>query len=106
MSRAEFVGWGGIAPITMLIENIIGLTFNAERNEVTFRLNQRGACGLENMIFNSNRISVVCTEYKPFQGETVIEVEAEKPFRLTVVTKYLWDPVVLDVPAGKTTYRV
>ena len=58
------------------------------------------------MIFNGNTISVKCTEYQSFRDKTVIETEAEKPFRLIVNTKYLWDPVAIDVPAGKSVFRV
>ena len=106
MVRSDFVGWGGIAPITMLIENIIGLTFNAPENTVTFNLSARTECGLENMKFGDNTISVVCTHYEPFKGKTVIETEAEKPFKLRVDTRYLWDDVIIDVPAGKHTFNV
>ncbi len=104
--RSEFVGWGGLAPVTMLIENVIGLRFDSSSNTVTFSLDGREKCGLENMVFSNNRISVKCTEYQSFRDQTVIETEAEKPFTLKVVTKYLWDPVLLDVPAGKHTFRV
>ena len=106
LSRDEFVGWSGVAPITMLIENIIGLSFDAEENQVTFRLNSRGEYGLENMVFNGNRISVVCTHYEPFKGKTVIETEAQEPFVLKVVTKYLWYPVTFNVPKGKARFEV
>lgn len=106
LSRDEFVGWSGVAPITMLIENIIGLSFNAEENQVTFHLNGRGECGLENMVFNGNEISVVCTHYEPFKGKTVIETKAENPFKLKVVTKYLWYPMTLDVPEGQAKFEV
>ena len=106
LSRAEFVGWSGIAPITLLIENIIGLEFNAQENLVTFNLNERGKCGIENMIFNSNNISVVCTEYVPFKDKTIIEVEAEKPFKFKVVTKYLWYPKEFDIPQGKSVLKI
>ena len=58
------------------------------------------------MIFNSNRISVVCTDYTPQKGATTIETEAEKPFKLKVVTKYLWYPVELDVPKGKAKFKI
>ena len=104
--RSEFVGWGGLAPITLLIENVIGLEFDASCNTVKFNLHAREKCGLENMIFNGNNISVVCTEYQPFRGKTVIETEAEKPFTLEVNTKYLWSPVYIEVPAGKSTFRI
>ena len=55
---------------------------------------------------NANKISVVCTDYKPFKGETTLKVEAEKPFKLRIVTKYLWYPVELDVPAGTSEFKV
>ncbi len=104
--RSEFVGWGGLAPITMLIENVIGLHFDAPSDTVTFNLDGRERCGLENVIFNGNTLSVRCAEYQSFRDKTVIETEAEKPFRLRVNTKYLWDPVLIDVPAGKSVFRV
>ena len=106
LSRDEFVGWSGVAPITMLIENIIGLEFRADCNEVIFRLNCREKCGLENMMFGKNKISVVCTHYEPFKGKTVIRTSAEKPFKLKVVTKYLWYPVELSVPAGESQFEI
>ena len=104
--REKFVGWSGIAPITLLIEDIIGLTFNADKNEVTFNLYQRGKSGLENMIFNGNKISVVCTEYAPFKGQTKIVARAEKPFKLIVNTKYLWERIEIDVPEGGGEYYI
>ena len=106
LSRDEFVGWSGIAPITMLIENIIGLEFDAHKNQVTFHLNNREKCGIENMIFNSNLVSIVCTEYHPFKGQTTVKVEAQKPFKLKVVTKYLWYPVEIDVPKGQSVFKI
>lgn len=106
ISRENFVGWSGIAPITLLIEDIIGLEFNSKENLVTFHLNSREKCGLENMQFNGGYVSLVCTEYAPFKGKTVIEVEASKPFKLKIITKYLWDPVEIDIETGKHTYRV
>ncbi|MBR2948511.1 MAG: hypothetical protein IKC46_01470 [Lachnospiraceae bacterium] len=104
--RSEFVGWGGLPPITMLIENIIGLEFDAQHNTVNFHLHAREKCGLENMLFNGGKISVVCTHYEPFKGRTVIETKAQKPFTLVVKTKYLWDDVVVEVPAGKQVFYI
>jgi hypothetical protein len=58
------------------------------------------------MIFNSNNISVVCTEYVPFKDQTIIEVEAEKSFKLNVVTKYLGGPKKFNIPQGKTVLKI
>ena len=105
-SRNDFVGWGGIAPITLLIENIIGMEFNAPENRVIFHLDACCECGIENMIFNGNNISVACTKYKPFKEQTEISVRAEKPFTLTVITKYLWYPVTVEVKEGENVFYV
>lgn len=103
--RPDFVGWSGIAPITMLIENIIGLTFNARKNEVIFQLSHNYQCsGLKNMCFNGRVVSVECREFHTMPGQTLIEVETDKPFRLIVRAKHFLKEVVLEVPEGKHQY--
>ncbi len=104
--RANFVGWGGLAPITMLIENILGLTFRAEENTVHFNLFPETIGGLKNMQFCGGKVSVLCTDYYPAMGRSTVEVEAEKPFRLIVKTNYLWEPVFIDVEPGKHSYKI
>lgn len=104
--RTDFVGWSGIAPITMLIENIIGLTFNARENTVNFRLFPNRCCGLRNMHFNGNVVSVECTKYVPVDGKSTVKVTAEKPFTLKINTNYALAEKVISVLAGEHTYYV
>lgn len=104
--RPDFVGWSGLAPITMLIENIIGLRFNAAKNEITFELTPNQIGGLKNMLFNDNRISIVCTEYIPTIGMSTVEITTEKPVDLIVKTNYCEEPYCISVPAGTFSYRV
>lgn len=106
LCRADFVGWGGIAPITLLIENIIGLSFNAPENKVTFNLFPGECGGLKNMLFNGQKVSVLCTKYVASMGQSVIEVEAEEEFTLVVKTNYLWKEVVLEVKPGKNIFKI
>ena len=106
LCRKNFVGWSGIAPITLLIENIIGLRFNAHENTVTFSLNEPTRCGLENMVFNANRISIVCEEYNALTGKAVIRTSAEKPFTLKIVTSSLAQPLVLEVLKGDSVFKI
>ena len=101
MVRGDFVGWSGLAPITMLIENIIGLTFNARENTVYFRIFPNRCCGLRNMQFNRNRISVECTQYAPVAGQSEIKVKAEQAFTLVVSTNYAWEETVIPISPGE-----
>lgn len=86
--RGDFVGWSGIAPITMLIENVIGLRFNAHENTVTFTMTPGQCAGLENMRFNGGMMSVQCTDYVPVDGGSTLRICAEKPFTLIVKNNY------------------
>lgn len=80
----NFVGWGGLGPVTMLIENIIGLRFDAQKNQITFRPCPDRKSGLKNMIFNGGKVSVECVHYSRKHGDTEIVVENEKPIVLQV----------------------
>jgi len=104
--RADFVGWSGLAPITMLIENIIGLRFDAQKNTIRFNLFPGRCCGLKNMHFNNNTVSVECTKYVPVAGKSVIEVSADKPFTLIVNTNYSWTETTLEISPGQHTLYV
>ena len=97
--RPDFVGWSGIAPITLLIENIIGLRFDAAENMVRFDLH--GVSGLRNMQFNGNVISVECTEFSAASGKSVLKVSAQKPFTLLV-----GQARAISVPMGEHTYYI
>ncbi|MBE6688917.1 MAG: hypothetical protein E7588_06530 [Ruminococcaceae bacterium] len=85
LCRKDFVGWSGLAPITLFIENIIGLTFDAPKNTVTFRLNGK-KCGLDNMEFNGAKLSVECTHADSAKGATAVSISAEKPLTLRVIS--------------------
>lgn len=103
--RMDFIGWSGIAPITLLIENIIGLRFNAKTNTIHFSV-PREECGLRNMQFNGSIVSVECTKYQNFRGKTEISVTTEKPFTLCVRVNYMFEDVIINVPKGKHTYMI
>ena len=81
--RDNFVGWSGIGPIAMLIENIIGLEFDAPGNTITWCVKSPCRHGLENIDFNGQTISLVCEGKKP-AGSTKIKVECRKKFTLKI----------------------
>lgn len=104
--RADFVGWSGLAPVTMLIENILGLHFDAKDNVITFEMFPGQLGGLRNMTFNGGKVSVECIKYIPIAGQSVIKVTAEKPLELIVKNNYAWGEYRFQVSAGTSQYFV
>ena len=104
--RTDFVGWGGLGPIPMLIENIIGLRFNADKNTIVFDVFPNKKTGLKNMIFNGGKVSLECTDYKSFKGQSTIKISTEKPFKLCIKMNYLSSYQNIDVPAGESIFKI
>jgi glycogen debranching enzyme len=58
--RDNFVGWSGLGPIAMLIENILGFSFDAPSNTIRWQIASSCAHGIKNLQFNSGNISLLC----------------------------------------------
>lgn len=60
-SRQDFVGWSGLGPIAMLIENIIGINIDVPNNEIVWRINRTDKHGIKNLNFGDQKIELICT---------------------------------------------
>ena len=101
LCRPHFVGWGGLGPVTLLIEHIIGLHFEAQENTVTFEFDRK--TGLKNMRFNGGLLDIECTAFDGAKGGKV-EVSAEKPFTLVLRPQYSKEQI-LTVSAGNHNFE-
>lgn len=84
LSCPNFVGWSGLGPITLLIESILGFSFDATQNTVSINITQPGKHGIRNLQFNGRKISIVCDALTN-DGTREIQVTSEKPFMLSVM---------------------
>ena len=84
-SIPDFVGWGGLGPIAMLIENIIGIELNAPDGMIDWRLGQSSRNGIENLRYNGGKIArmISATRANPSDPAT-ITIQSTVPFELTV----------------------
>lgn len=83
-SRQDFVGWSGLGPIAMLIENIIGLDIRGNENTIRWRISRGDIHGIRNIQLKKQRISLLC---KPSIRSLKIDIECEQPFQLEVIWK-------------------
>jgi hypothetical protein len=80
-SRQDFVGWSGLGPIALFIENVLGISVNGMENKVTWRIHQIEEHGIERIQLRDQFISL--KTIKTSRGRQIL-VEAEKPFLLFV----------------------
>ncbi|TFG18354.1 MAG: alpha,alpha-trehalase [Promethearchaeota archaeon] len=95
--RPDFCGWSALAPISMFIENIIGLySIDAFKKEIRWNLEKsyQGKQGIQRLRFGNVLTDIVYEEQK-------IEVRSNQPYSL-VVNEHSF----FDVHAGKNSYDI
>lgn len=94
-SKPHFVGWTGLGPLAMIQEDIMGISINAPKNTITWRIQREDTHGFENIRMGNNRINLTC-EKKTYPDETLqISASSSHPFTLMVI-----------INDNKSTYKV
>ena len=71
----SFVGWSGLGPVAMLLENILGFDFDAAANVISWRTTDPAPHGVENLHFNGGAVSLL-------RRNREITISAERPLTL------------------------
>ena len=77
MVKPDFVGWSGLIPISMFIENIIGIVADGSANRITWRTDATSRHGISNLHFGHVTTTLIR------EGNT-ISVESTAPYTLVV----------------------
>ncbi len=93
IAKPDFVGFSGVSPIALLIEEILGIEVDAPARTIRWRLYPASEHGIEGLRFGDNVVSLLAREAGP--GEVTIEVSAVDAFTL-----------VVEGDAGARTYAV
>ena len=84
-SIPNFVGWGGLGPIAMLIEHVIGIDLNAPAGKVEWRLGQASRNGVENLDFAGGTIArMVSSARSNPDAPATIAIKTTVAFTLTL----------------------
>jgi hypothetical protein len=79
---ADFVGWGGIAPIADLIEYVLGFEINVTDHTITWHIGRTEKHGIENLRFGGFGVSLVCEARSAAADSANITVASEGSFDL------------------------
>ncbi|GAB4378025.1 MAG: trehalase family glycosidase [Calditrichia bacterium] len=84
LCRQDFVGWSGLGPVALLLENVIGLQPSAPRDELYWNLRLRERHGVENYQFGDNVVDIICQSNQLPVEAALIRVHSNSPFNLIV----------------------
>lgn len=102
-SRKDFVGWTGLGPISLLIEEVIGINPDPINNKVVWRLNRLDRHGIENLVIGDKVTSLVSVKRTKNDTTAVLTVTTNKPYELDVI--YNGRVFNFNVQAGTNTLK-
>jgi hypothetical protein len=98
--KADFVGWTGIGPIAMLIENIIGVELNAPEKRIDWTIRLTEEHGIRQVGIPGGHVNLMCAERKSPGEPAKISVSATTPISVCITCERRSS--TLDITPGKT----
>ena len=87
-ARADFVGWTGLAPISVLFEFVFGIKPDAKHNVIRWHINLTDRHGIENYPFGTEAtLSLICEARESEQDEPAVHITSDRP----VTVEIFWD---------------
>lgn len=85
--QPNFCGFGGIGPIAIFIEYVLGLDVNAPENVVTWHVNRLERHGIANLPLGASTIDLLCEARDHDHDPPRVTARAEAPFTLRIIVK-------------------
>lgn len=82
-AKDDFVGWTGLAPISVLFEYVFGIQPDSERNKIVWRINRTERHGILNYPFGDATLDLICEARKENEPPN-ITVCSNKPVTIEI----------------------
>ncbi len=83
-SKKDFVGWTGLGPISLLIEDIIGIKLTSP-NQLTWNITRTDEHGIKQLQIGNNTISMIADKRKDRSKKVSIHIVCSAPFNLHII---------------------
>lgn len=84
MGVGKFVGWGGLAPIALLFEDIFGIRVDAPANRIDWHIRRLERHGIENLHFGKRTVSLICESRAKQTDACKLSTDSDGDFDLVV----------------------
>lgn len=86
-AKPDFVGWTGIGPIALLIENIIGLRISAVDSTITWRISRTDKHGIQNLKLGDVTLDLLCEKRDNHNSPIMLTVTADSDIHLFIISE-------------------
>ena len=83
-SKPDFVGWTGLAPISVMFEYLFGIHPNNSNNVIDWKINLTEEHGIKQYPFGDATVDLVCQARSSQDEEPVIKLTSNKPVTLKI----------------------
>ena len=88
IAHADFVGWTGVVPISVLFEYVFGIKPDAQNNVIRWNIDLTDRFGVENYPFGKDAtLSLMCEERGDVSEEPQVEIRSDR----CVTVEIYWD---------------
>lgn len=87
IAEGDFVGWTGLGPISLLIENVMGIQLDALNNTIHWHLNRTDRHGIQNLHFREAVVSVVAEKRSDKNAVAQMNIESNKDLKLKIYNR-------------------
>ena len=85
-SKGDFVGWGGLVPIAVLLEHVFGIKPDAEKNTIRWHVNLTERHGVERYPFgNDATLTLMCEARESRDAEPQVTVTSTAPVTVEII---------------------
>ena len=82
--HGDFVGWTGIAPISVMFEYVFGIKPDAQAHKVTWHVSLTDRHGIEQYPLGDATVDLICEARECDTDEPVINIKSDKPVTVEV----------------------
>lgn len=81
----EFVGWTGLAPISVLLEYVFGIRPQAQERKIVWRINRLEKHGVQRYPLGDATVELVCESRSTLEEKPCVTIKSDRPITVELV---------------------
>ena len=84
-AKSDFVGWTGLAPISIMFEYVLGIRPDAQNKKITWYVNLTDRHGIMQYPLGDATVDIICEARASENEKPIITVKSDKPVTVEVI---------------------